>query len=74
MEENKIHYLYYLLNFLFIVLYIMSYFGVINHSPIDLDVFKYNDRQHSWKYCHKCGKEFGTTVSNPLCDVCDENK
>ena len=43
-------------------------------KPIDLDVFKYNDRQHSWKYCHKCGKEFGTTVSNPLCDVCDENK
>jgi len=38
MEENKIHYLYYLLNFLFIVLYIMSYFEVINHSPIDLDV------------------------------------
>ena len=38
MKETKIHYLYYLLNLLFVVLYIMSYFGVINNSPIDLDV------------------------------------
>jgi len=37
-------------------------------KPIDSDVFKYNDRQHSWKYCHKCGKESEVTVSNPLCD------
>ncbi len=37
-------------------------------KPIDSDVFKYNDRQYSWKYCHKCGKESAVTVSNPLCD------
>ena len=40
-------------------------------EQISEDVLK---RQHSWKYCHKCGKDFGTTVSNPLCDVCGEHK
>ena len=38
MIENKIQLFYYLLNILFIVLYILSYFNVINRTPIDLDV------------------------------------
>ena len=38
MIENKIQLFYYVLNFLFIVLYILSYFNIINRSPIDLDV------------------------------------
>ena len=38
MKETGIHYLYYLLNLLFVVLYIMSYFDIVHYSPVDLDV------------------------------------
>ena len=37
MKENKIHYLYYLLNLLFVVLYIMSYLGIWGESYAHLD-------------------------------------
>ena len=38
MIENKIQLFYYLLNILFIVLYVLSYFNIINRTPLDLDV------------------------------------
>tara|TARA_B100001758_G_C18125514_1_gene461058 strand:- start:163 stop:498 length:336 start_codon:yes stop_codon:yes gene_type:complete len=38
MKETGIHYFYYLLNLLFVVLYIMSYFDMGHYAPIDLDV------------------------------------
>jgi len=37
-------------------------------KPIDKSVYAYNDKNRTMKYCHKCGKDFDTTVSNPLCD------
>ena len=38
MKETGIHYLYYLLNLLFVMSYILSYFDIVHYSPVDLDV------------------------------------
>ena len=37
-------------------------------KPIDKSVYAYNDKNRSWKYCHKCGKDSEVTITDPLCD------
>jgi phosphatidylserine/phosphatidylglycerophosphate/cardiolipin synthase-like enzyme len=39
-------------------------------KPIDQNAFEQGDRNRDWKYCHKCGKDAETTVTEPLCKDC----